>query len=63
MGGPFRLPGDWEERMREKIREMEAWGVEMRPELPVWIDEPGEYNEHKRREQQKRRELPDKMDS
>lgn len=65
MGGHFKAPdGGWEafeQRMKEHVREMEACGVDMRPELPVWIDEPGEYNEYKRREQQKR--LEDKMDS
>lgn len=60
MGGPFTGPeGGWaefEQRLKERVREMEAMGVDLRPELPVWIDQGGEWNEHKRAEQQKRRE-------
>ena len=65
MGGHFKAPdGGWEEfekRLKEHVREMEAWGVDMRPELPVWIDQGGEYNEYRREREQKR--LEDKMDS
>jgi len=54
MGGAWTSgpEGGWEEfekRLQERVREIEATHVDVRPELPVWLDEPGEWAEYRRK--------------